>query len=279
MVRIRTVYLPLTTYPEPADPAALQATLGCLASMACSIDAMAFAVDLPSASSGLGDYLVSIPGIIQAAEKKSRDGCEAMKSAILQSEHAFMGEPGFVVRDTPLGSEGEVAAAAARYYDLAAVPWSPATAVSTDLIHSLVFDSGRPVLLVPSTARGGRVTTLAVAWDGSRVAARALADALPLLEDDGLIVVLSVEGDKKLDANIAQRLAVRLEKRGYRAIWVNRTLHERGIAQTLQDMATEKDVQLLAMGGFGHSRLRDFILGGATKGVLADLRLPVLLSH
>ncbi len=65
----------------------------------------------------------------------------------------------------------------------------------------------------------------------------------------------------------------------YRANAVDLTLDGKSIATALQEAALAEGLQLLAMGGFGHSRLHDFILGGATKGVLADLRLPVLLSH
>ncbi len=78
---------------------------------------------------------------------------------------------------------------------------------------------------------------------------------------------------------LAQALAASLDLRGYDAKAVDLTLDGRSIATALQDAAIAQGAQLLAMGGFGHSRMRDFILGGATKGVLGDLRLAVLLSH
>ena len=91
---------------------------------------------------------------------------------------------------------------------------------------------------------------------------------------------MTVQGEKALGgSSIAQTLAASLERRGYSAKAVNITLDGQTIAKALQDTALSEGVQLLAMGGFGHSRLRDFILGGATKGVFSDLRLAVLLSH
>ncbi len=78
---------------------------------------------------------------------------------------------------------------------------------------------------------------------------------------------------------LAQTLASSLDVRGYDAKADDLTLDGRSIATALQDAALAEGAQILAMGGFGHSRMRDFILGGATKGVLADLRLPVLLAH
>lgn len=91
---------------------------------------------------------------------------------------------------------------------------------------------------------------------------------------------MTVHDEKALNGTgLAQTLASYLNLRGYEANAVDLTLDGRSIATALQEAALAEGAQLLAMGGFGHSRLRDFILGGATKGVLADLRLPVLLSH
>jgi nucleotide-binding universal stress UspA family protein len=112
------------------------------------------------------------------------------------------------------------------------------------------------------------------------VAARALADALRLLPDGGRVTVLTVRDEKALRSpGIAEDLAAALARRGHEARAVDLTLQGRTVAAALQDAARAEGAQLLAMGGFGHSRLREFILGGATRGVLSDVRLPVLLSH
>jgi nucleotide-binding universal stress UspA family protein len=143
-----------------------------------------------------------------------------------------------------------------------------------------VFGAGVPVILVPPSTAASSIDHIAVAWDGSRVAARALCDALPLLAAGGRVSVVTVQGEKSLSgSSMAQTLTASLERRGYTANTVNITLEGRTIAKALQDAALSEGAQLLAMGGFGHSRLRDFILGGATKGVLSDLRMAVLLSH
>jgi nucleotide-binding universal stress UspA family protein len=91
---------------------------------------------------------------------------------------------------------------------------------------------------------------------------------------------MTVRDEKPLSgANLAALLAASLEKRGYNATALDVMLGDRSVAAALQDAAIAGGAQLLALGGFGHSRVRDFVLGGATKGVLQDLRLPVLLSH
>jgi nucleotide-binding universal stress UspA family protein len=136
------------------------------------------------------------------------------------------------------------------------------------------------VILVPSSTKADTVDHIAIAWDESRVAARALCDALPLLAAGGRLSVLTVQDEKALGrSGIAQTLVASLELRGYTARAVDITLDGRTIAAALQESARNEGAHLLAMGGFGHSRLRDFILGGATKGVFSDLRMPVLLAH
>ncbi len=179
-----------------------------------------------------------------------------------------------------MGGTPALAANEARYFDLSLVPWMAEAVATQDMAQSLVFGSGLPVILVPSAAASGTVNHIAIAWDESRVAAQALGDALRILPPAGKVSVLTVRDEKALNGTgLAQTLASSLDLRGYQAKAVDLTLGGRSIATALQDVALAEGAQLLAMGGFGHSRLRDFILGGATKGVLADLRLPVLLSH
>ncbi len=121
---------------------------------------------------------------------------------------------------------------------------------------------------------------VAIAWDGSRVAARAVADAAPLLHRAAKITVLTVVDEKPLhDRDAAERLAQALGRRGLKAQAMPAKAADCPIATALQERATEIGAGMLVMGAFGHSRLRDFVLGGATAGVLWDLRLPVLLSH
>ena len=149
-----------------------------------------------------------------------------------------------------------------------------------DMAQAIVFGSGRPTILVPPSARPASLNHIAVAWDGSRVAARALGDALQLLAKGDRVSVLTVQDEKSLSrSDLADALASSLEKRGLSATPLGITLGQKTIAETLQDTALSEGAQLLAMGGFGHSRIRDFILGGATKGVLTQLQLPTLLSH
>ena len=152
--------------------------------------------------------------------------------------------------------------------------------VSQDFAQAVVFGAGRPTILVPAPAKTGMIVHVALAWDASRVAARALADLMPPLADNTRITILTVHDEKALtEQGIAERLAAMMKERGLDARAQIVSLDGRTIGAALQDTAITAGAELLAMGGFGHSRLRDFILGGATQEIFTDLRLPVLLSH
>lgn len=274
----RIAYLPLDTHPEAVADAAIQAAIGFAADLGSRIHASVFSVRIPPVASPIGGQLINIDGMVREAEEKSR--AEAKRLTGLVGAAAGVSKGTAVTREVNLGGTLAAASVEARHFDLTVLPWEAAPRSTHDLAEAMVFESGRPVVLVPATAQRRRIDHIAIAWDDSRVAARALADALPLLTEGGRITVLTVHDEKALrGANLASDLAKALGQRGYAAEAKDVALKGRPIHAALQDAATEAGAALLAMGGFGHSRWRDFVLGGATKGVLADLRLPVLLSH
>ena len=275
----RIAYLPLNTYPEAAPDPAILAAVGFAASLGCGLHVSTFAIDVPQTASPIGGLLINVEGMARAAEERSKAECgrlqDLIKAAVGPELNLSIGNHTVV-----LGAALDAATTEARTFDLALLPWSAETLSTQDMAQSLVFGAGVPVILVPPSTAAGAVDHIAFAWDGSRVSARALCDALPLLAADGHVSVVTVQGEKSLSgSSVAQTLTASLERRGYNAETVNITLEGRTIAKALQDTAISEGAQLLAMGGFGHSRLRDFILGGATKGVFSDLRLAVLLSH
>ncbi|MCZ0963423.1 universal stress protein [Paracoccus benzoatiresistens] len=273
----RIAYIPLNTYPEAPSDAAILATIGLAETLGCEMHVATFAVDIPPVALPWGDFLINVEEMARAAEDRSKAECQRLRALI---EAGAKGNRAihFVHHQPVMGGALEAATVESRYFDLALVPCSSVS--SQDMAQSLVFGSGLPVILVPQPAQFEQVHHLAIAWDGSHVAARALGDALRLLADGGRITVLTVQDEKALSSSgIAETLAASLELRGYVAKAMSLRLEGRSIAKALQDAAIEEGAQLLAMGGFGHSRLRDFVLGGATKGVLADLRIATLLAH
>ncbi len=272
-------YLPLSPYPEAAPDPAILATLGLGAALGCAVQVTTLALDVPSTASPVGGFLINVEGMARAAEARSAAECQRLE-ALVRASAGPEGRLTVSTRRAVMGAAPEAAAAEARLFDLALVPWAPDMLAAQDMAQALVFGAGVPVVLVPAGAAAAPIDHLAIAWDGSRVAARALRDALPLLPAGGRVTVVTVQGEKAPVApGMAQALASALERRGLAAQVAETALEGRPIAVALQEAARGAGAGLLAMGGFGHSRLRDFILGGATKGVLADLRMPVLLSH
>lgn len=147
--------------------------------------------------------------------------------------------------------------------------------------EGLLFESGRPVLLVPRDHTAAfAARRIAVAWDNTRPAARALGDALAVLPGVAEVVFVSIGDEKEIASSVSAAEQLRAMTR--RGLIASHVLHDKGkltIGAALQDAALEAGSDLLVMGAYGHSRLRQFILGGATLGVLSNLRLPVLMAH
>ena len=271
--------MPLATYPEALPDAAIVAAAGFAASLACTLHVTTFAVDVPRVASPLGNLLVDIPGLVHATEERSRAECLRLHGVVQRgADHAAA--VACTSRRAALGTVPEAAAVEARHFDLVLLPSPSGSLSAQDMPEGLAFGSGRPTVLVPQSTPATRLDHIAIVWDGRRVATRALNDALPLLAADGRLSILTVEDEKPpVEAEPAETLARCLKRRGFDATPLSLRLGSRTIADALQETAMAAGARLLAMGGFGHSRLRDFILGGATKGVLGNVRLPVLISH
>lgn len=276
---VRFAYMPLSTYPELVADSAILAAVGFAATLGCKLYVTTFSVDIPQMYSPFGSLVLDVPGLVRTAEDKSKAECRRLQE-LVQGPGGARAHVQVTTRQVVLGVALEAAAAEARYYDLSVLPWSGETVSAQDYSEAVVFGSGRPAILVPTSTPAATIDHIAIAWDGSRVAARALGDALSLLPRGGLVTVLTVKDEKPLSGSDPARvLAASLEKRGFNAKALDVRMGEGTIAEALQETAKAEGAKLMVMGGFGHSRVRDFVLGGATKGVLSDLRLPVLLSH
>ncbi len=242
----RIAYLPLDTHPEAAPDAAIDAALAFAAALGCKVQAQAFAVEIPPVASPLGGYLINIEGMARMAEDRSQAECARLQAMVAAKGHAC------TTRKVAMGGALDTAATEARYFDLALVPWAAGTATSQDMAQALVFGSGLPVILVPAAAPDGPLDHVAVAWDESRVAARALGDALRLVAPGGRVSVLTVHDEKPLSGGgLSETLAAALRRRGYEAAAVDLSLQGKPIGATLQDGALAAGARILAMGGFG----------------------------
>jgi nucleotide-binding universal stress UspA family protein len=148
------------------------------------------------------------------------------------------------------------------------------------LIEALLFESGVPVLLVPYIGvLAVRLEKVLVAWDGSATAARAVHAAMPLLPLAKEIHILLVDSGRKLAAESGTDLGGYLARHGL-AVGVERIQRvEIGVADALISHVADNGFDTVVMGAYGHSRLRELVFGGATRDVLAEMTVPVLMAH
>jgi nucleotide-binding universal stress UspA family protein len=149
-----------------------------------------------------------------------------------------------------------------------------------DVADHAAVESGRPVLVIPngrvSAAIGGRVL---VAWNGGREATRAVFDALPILKRATAVKVVSVAETDEPSQQLGSDICTALARHGIKANKTERIAAATGAGPALAAEATGFDADLVVMGCYGHSRLREFVFGGATRHFLGKMHVPVLMSH
>jgi nucleotide-binding universal stress UspA family protein len=175
----------------------------------------------------------------------------------------------------------------ARYADLSVMTASKesladSTAIAR-LFSALLFESGRPVLVIsPHHPMVHPLKHAVVAWQPTRDATRALHDALPLLRVASSVDVLMVDpvvGESRHGEEPGADIALHLARHGIRVNVVVHARQRETVATALQRHAAESGAQLLVAGGYGHSRLREWALGGTTRELLDTISLPILFSH
>ena len=152
------------------------------------------------------------------------------------------------------------------------------------LAEAAFMDSGHPALVIPRVGAVALPPRRAViAWDGSREAARAATDAIPLLQlaDRVLVVVVDARdgGGERVGDRPGEELAAYLALHDIKAEVRRVAGAGAGVADLLLGQARDEAADLLVMGGYGHSRLREMFVGGATRTILEHMTVPVLLAH
>jgi len=172
----------------------------------------------------------------------------------------------------------------ARRFDLSVVAQAQPNAtdgLDALIVEQALFDSGRPVLVVPYIQTAPfKADRVMLCWDGSRPAARAAGDAMPILARAKTVEVFIVESGKLKSHEIpGADIADHLARHGLK-VNVTRTVSgDVDVANVILSHAADSGADLIVMGGYGHSRLREFVLGGATRGLLASMTVPTLMSH
>lgn len=177
----------------------------------------------------------------------------------------------------------ELLARTARRFDLTILPQAdPEGDGSEDvMIEAALLGSGRPIVIVPYFQEDGvKFDRILVCWDGSHNAARAIADAMPFLTRAKQVEVLTVTTDEKADDSLAGLyIAHHLSRHGVLVEIKNIAAHGQDVPLRIRSHAAQQSVDLIVMGGYGHSRFRESVLGGATRDILESTVVPALMSH
>lgn len=144
------------------------------------------------------------------------------------------------------------------------------------IVEAALFDTGRPVMCIPSGFRGLDAKRIAIMWNGSQQAARAVGDAMPLLSACGNAVVISAGQSDGPDATeLVERLVLRGIEARTKRINASQELTPGALLAALEEIS----FGLVVMGAYGHCRRREMFLGSVTRHLLAEAKIPILLAH
>jgi nucleotide-binding universal stress UspA family protein len=180
-----------------------------------------------------------------------------------------------------IGREDEKIANRGRVADLVvmAQPVGEVGRPSMMALHAAIFETARPVVMLPAQPPETIGSNVVIAWNGTSEAARAVAGAMPFLETANKVTALTVETEKSVNRIGSEDLAIYLAARGVK---VERALvprSEKMVGETILDFCASAKADLLVTGAFTHSRLIQIILGGVTRHLIATAQIPVLMDH
>jgi nucleotide-binding universal stress UspA family protein len=222
----------------------------------------------------------------EVIEVQERDNAAATKSAIdrfiaASARAGVAAEP--LTLSASFAGVGDQFGRVARRFDLSIVGQAePANSAVEEIIaEAALFESGRPVIVVPYIQKTPlKLDRVMLCWDGSRAATRAIADAMPLLKRAGRVEVVIVAHERgKEDEIEGADMAEHLARHGLN-VEVKRTVASNiDVADVILSHAADAGSDFIVMGGYGHSRLREFVLGGVTRSIFRTMTVPVLMSH
>ena len=245
-------------------------------------DAAAMAVGMAADGGGatmVGSLITRLEEEADQREKKAdrqfQSFCQREALALCEAPPAPRGPSAQWLRE--VGAEPYWVTEYGRAADLLVIG-RPGQGGSLETMEGALIDSGRPLLIPAATPLVSVPETVVIAWKATREAARAVTAALPFLQIAKQIVIMTVSEDHSALENEAERLMAALRWRGVPVAVRHLQPDGHNAADKLLAAAREDDA-LLVMGGYGHSRLREWIFGGFTQHVLGGAELPVLMAH
>jgi nucleotide-binding universal stress UspA family protein len=275
---IRDILLTLTSYPDPTPISVID----CAVSFASSLNAHIAAISCEVHVQVPGSFISfgAAGGIAAGESHRSHNRAQALLSTF-EATAQKAGLLHETIHERSLTYQvPDRLVEYARLHDLTIV--SVPESYDQWYSEAIIFGSGRPTLVLPESkpSKLFELNTVVVASDFSRSAARAVADAIPMLEKAKGVRILTVKNEKVIDSkHSSEELAKNLSRHGIDIVIDEVDAAGRSIGEVLNAQVASHNADLLVMGAYGHSRFREFILGGATKSMLLKPLLPILFSH
>ena len=286
MTEIRDSLLALTSYPDATPDYIVDQAVDFSKLMGARLSALVFVLNRSRVARmhSMGEWLIDVPSLIDEAVQHSATEATRLLAHfedVAKRRDVFEKS---LTEQTSIFPSPDTIVGHARVHDVTFLPIPNQVGLDELQSETVIFGSGRPTILLPAMAdhkpRPASLDIIAVAWDFSRPAARALADAMPILERAKRVHVFTVVDEKPLPEQASgERLERHLLLHGVNATLERVEARGRDIGKVMEEFVTANHVDMLVMGAFGHSRMMEFILGGATRSILNHPPVPVMISH
>ena len=280
MIKHILVHIPTERTPRPVLDAAI--SLG--TTFGAHVDALAIGYIPTSMTYAVdGGAATAVAAVFEAEKQRAAERSAAALAAFeTEARTAGISYQCRSIEDLPAEAASAIGDAA-RLYDLTVVSQPDTALRSFDNMTAteVLLQAGGPVLFVPHIFRGTfNPKRIGICWDGSRLAARALRDARQFLSQADVVVTISINEAQLVPAEAsAQKLVQHMGRAGLKTTLIEFTAEHSGIQPFILSLAADENLDMLVMGAYGHSRLREGILGGVTREMLKTMTAPTLMSH
>jgi nucleotide-binding universal stress UspA family protein len=276
---IRDILLPLVDYPKTPAPAAIRKCAEIGGYIGAHISALGVDVDVPVSSIpfGVAEHVAVVETAVHRsdAEQLLRTFSAAAGEAEVRNDRAIVR---YAAEDVP-----SRLADGAKLKDLSLLPVRASDDAAERILEALIFASGRPILICPEETADELSSCFdhaAIAWDNSVQAARAMAEALPLLQMAKRIrIFTATDRTTARQVETGAALVKHLAEHGVQAVFETVQIDGRSMGKVFDGYVKANRIDLLVMGAYGHSRLKELAWGGATNSILESPPCWVLMSH
>ena len=278
---IKDILLPLVGDPSPAAVAAIEKCVAMAGVIGARVSALAVEVDIPVRPQvTISDDLDNAEAAIRV---RSVSDAQGLLKAFDAATNKFEVRNAQQVRRFAIAEIASELARDARLKDLTLVPLKPYDDRSEKIVERLIFSSGRPIMLCPeefADRLAARFDRVAIAWDQTAPAARAVAEALPLLQAAASVRIITAT-DQKTAAELESGTALvsHLAEHGITAMFETVGIDGSSVGKVFEAYVKANAIDLLVMGAYRHSRLNEYVWGGASSTVIGRPPCWVMMSH